>query len=141
MFVKLSEFTVMYRNEPKAVLSARVAQLTFKQGVVGLIHALGKWLLWPVYKRRSQQDLHRSVMDLLQVLCSNPASTGISYGYLVSDICLQYQAVYMSKKFEDKFQPGANEWVAHWVHCGVNSIKNSLSKKCFFLCATETCMS
>ena len=42
MFVKLSEFTVMYRNEPKAVLSARVAQLTFKQGVVGLIHALGK---------------------------------------------------------------------------------------------------
>ena len=83
----------------------------------------------------------RPVMDLVQVLCSNPASTGISYGYLVSDICLQYQAVYMSKKFEDKFQPGANEWVAHWVHCGVNSIKNSLSKKCFFLCATETCMS
>ena len=43
----------MYRNEPKAELYARVAQfvehLTCKQGVVGPIPALGKWLFWPVY--------------------------------------------------------------------------------------------
>ena len=40
------KFTVMYRNKPKAELSARVAQLvehlTYKHVVVGSIPALGK---------------------------------------------------------------------------------------------------
>ena len=40
------KFTVMYRNEPKSELYARVAQLvehlTCKQGVMGSIPALGK---------------------------------------------------------------------------------------------------
>ena len=45
------------RNEPKAELYAQVAQLvehlTCKQGVVGSIPALGKWLFWAFYKWRS----------------------------------------------------------------------------------------
>ena len=43
----------MYRNEPKAELYSRVAELvehlTCKQRVVGSIPALSKWLFWPVY--------------------------------------------------------------------------------------------
>ena len=41
------KFTVMYRHEPKAELSAWVAQLvkhlTWKQGVIDSIPTLGKW--------------------------------------------------------------------------------------------------
>ena len=47
------EFTVMYRNEPKSELSARVAQLVeyqpCKLGVVGSIPALAKRLFRPIY--------------------------------------------------------------------------------------------
>ena len=48
----------MYRNKPKAELHTPVAQLVEhligKQGVVGSIPALGKWLFWPVYNRSTQ---------------------------------------------------------------------------------------
>ena len=42
-------------------------------------------IFWPIYKWRSRQNLHRSVMDLLHVWCSD-----------------------IYKKFEDEFQPGAS---------------------------------
>ena len=46
VFLNHGEFTMMYKNEPKAELYARVAQLvehlTFKQRVVGSIPAQSK---------------------------------------------------------------------------------------------------
>jgi len=47
------EFTVVYRNEPKTEMWARIAQLveyqTCMQGIVDSIHVLTKWLFRPIY--------------------------------------------------------------------------------------------